>query len=357
MHFPRSATEPGFDAFLKRLAVSPDLYPQKLDPYLDTALIIQISREEFRAASFLDDRVLHDETQGAWMPWRYVEQALQGDDGRYSHFVFHIGRCGSTLLSRMLDTQQSVLALREPSPLLTLADIETDLDTPEAIWSRETFDTRLDAFLRVWARVYPQQQVAVVKATSFCNGLATKILQRRPQSQAVAMYIPCRDYVAGAVADWQGRSDLRSFAPKRLRRLHRRLGASPWRLYDLGPAELATMSWTTEMATLQAAHDALDNRLLWVCFDDLLSDVSGCFRQVLEHFRITVADTEILAIQSHPLMENYSKAPGQRFNASKRAQVLTDAHTRFGTEVAAGMKWLANAVREFPQLALLPGTD
>lgn len=41
------------------LASAPDLYPQALDPIGDRAWFIRLSRDQFAAASFLDERVMN----------------------------------------------------------------------------------------------------------------------------------------------------------------------------------------------------------------------------------------------------------------------------------------------------------
>ena len=40
------------------LARSPDLYPQKIDLVREAAMIVPLSQQAYRAASFLDDRIL-----------------------------------------------------------------------------------------------------------------------------------------------------------------------------------------------------------------------------------------------------------------------------------------------------------
>ena len=72
-------------ALLDRLPASPDVYPQKLDVVREAVLLIALDAERYRAASFLDDRVLTPATQGAWLPAASVAQAaLRSTGGRTS---------------------------------------------------------------------------------------------------------------------------------------------------------------------------------------------------------------------------------------------------------------------------------
>ena len=105
--------------------------------------ILQIELDEagYHAASFLDDRILGPGTKGAWLPIeRVAATARLGHDARPLHYILHTGHVGSTLLSRLLDTTGSVLSLREPLPLRTLADAGDVLGQPESLLSESQFE-------------------------------------------------------------------------------------------------------------------------------------------------------------------------------------------------------------------------
>ena len=127
------------EAILRELS-SPAMYPQNLDPARGRVLTIHMREADYRAASFLDDRVLTRESEGAWVPYPRLAEAVarMEGDARPLHFIFHIGHAGSTLLSRLLDELGGVLPLREPLPLRTLAE------APDA--------ERLKTFARLWRR-------------------------------------------------------------------------------------------------------------------------------------------------------------------------------------------------------------
>ncbi len=89
----------------------------------ESCLVIELGETAYRAASFLDDRILGPATRGGWLPLdRVLEAARHAADLRPLHFIFHTGHVGSTLVSRLLDETGAVLSLREPLPLRTLAD-------------------------------------------------------------------------------------------------------------------------------------------------------------------------------------------------------------------------------------------
>ena len=102
------------DELLARLPASPDVYPQKLDLVREVVLLVRFDEAAYRAASFLDDRILGPATRGAWLPFGRVVDASRGvTDGRPVHFIFHTGHVGSTLVSRLLDeTRRGAVAAR-----------------------------------------------------------------------------------------------------------------------------------------------------------------------------------------------------------------------------------------------------
>ena len=96
------------DALLAQLPASPDAYPQKLDLVRDAALVIRLDAARYRAASFLDDRILGPATTGAWISFRRVADAAREPTiGHPVHFIFHTGHVGSTLVSRLLDETEA----------------------------------------------------------------------------------------------------------------------------------------------------------------------------------------------------------------------------------------------------------
>ena len=105
------------------LPLSPDAYPQNVDLVRDLVLLVRMNARAYRAASFLDDRILGPATEGSWLPGPAVAQcARQVVGGKPVHYIFHTGHVGSTLLSRLLDEPAACSGLREPLPLRTVAD-------------------------------------------------------------------------------------------------------------------------------------------------------------------------------------------------------------------------------------------
>ena len=110
---------------LSRLPDGSDVHLQRFDVPRRAALLVCLDADRLRQASFLDDRVLRPDTQGAWVTVAALAAAAEPIRALQPvHFIGHSGHVGSTLVSRLLDATGGVLSLREPLPLRTLADAQ-----------------------------------------------------------------------------------------------------------------------------------------------------------------------------------------------------------------------------------------
>ena len=100
---------------------------QALDPSQGMGRLVAMDRDSYRAASFLDDRMLRSPADAQIVSWDRIEAAATGDMRRDARWIFHIGHVGSTLLSRLLGELDGVLAIREPRLLRDLALIPADI--------------------------------------------------------------------------------------------------------------------------------------------------------------------------------------------------------------------------------------
>jgi hypothetical protein len=331
--------------FADRLRRDPNLYPHSYDPAGDAVLMVEMSREGFEAASFLDQRMLNAQTRARWVAARPVVETMASATRGDIAYIFHIGHVGSTLLSRMMGAHAGVHALREPATLRTLAQLKADLATPESLIAPDAFDGRLRGFVKLWARTYAPGEKTVVKATSFASELAGELLALPGAGRSLAMYVKPEVYIASILGGEGSRQELKALAQSRLRRLHARLGARPWRLYELSEGERAAASWACEMTALGSVGTG---RLSWIDFEAFLVDPEAGLARALSETGFAVNAAEVSAIAAGPLMRRYSKGPEHAYTPELRAQVLDQARQEHGAEIARGMAWLEAAGRAHP---------
>lgn len=323
-----------FDVLLAGLAGDVEIYPHQLDLITDRVLLTRIPPAAQSAAAFLDQRALAPNTQGAWFPWPAFESAA----GPISHgplgYIFHLGHCGSTLISRLVESASGRRALREPLPLRVFAFEAADAADGAALLSENELRRRLAVFERVWSR-----GGAIVKATSICNDLLDR---RRADAPAIFVYISPPVYLAALMSGANSQTDLRGFAQMRHRRLKRRHPElAP--LSTLRSGELAAMCWLAETTAVVSA--GRETRA--VDFDDFLKNPASSLAEICRALELPVEDAAAQTAVIGPVMSRYAKAQEHPYDATLRARLLDEACARFSEEIDAGLRWLEREAKTF----------
>src|SRR3546814_619820 len=163
------------------------------------AKVFTFTAADYLRAAFLDERALaHRPIRGLDVALADIEQAMADADGERPplHWLFHIGHCGSTLISRLLDVLPGLLGLREPLPLLELAMRSIEPDSPTGRVSRDTFEHDLTLTLALLQRGFADTRSVLVKPTSVAALLAPQLLSRSPQSRAIGLSMKLRPWLA-----------------------------------------------------------------------------------------------------------------------------------------------------------------
>lgn len=339
------------EALLSGLAASPDVYVQKIDLARGAALLVQLNEAGYRAASFLDDRILTPGLKGAWTSLESVLGAVGGSAGKPLHFIFHTGHVGSTLLSRLLDESGAVLSLREPLPLRTLAEARDVLGLPESLLSPSGYEVLERALLQLWSRGYGGTHSVILKATSSASRIAPSLLERLPAARAVYLNLGAEPYLATLLAGKNSGADLRGHGPVRIRQLQARINQPLAPLHALSPGELAAMSWLAETWNQQDAVERFGSRVLAVNFDELLTDVAGSVRKVAEHFQLPVASGWLADIARSRVLTRYSKSPDFEYSPQLRSELLRESRQINAAQLAAGLRWLEHLAKLQPAVA------
>ena len=335
------------DPIAQALAASPALFPHDLDPRTGAVTLIRLAEADFERASFLDERLRATRLPRRSLPWAQVAEAA-GHLREGCDFIFHIGHAGSTLLSRLLGAHPRIFSLREPQVLRTLARFQVE---PAASgWQPGDVEARIPTVLKLLSRTFAPSQTALVKATSYVSELAAALLARSHSPRAILMTVRPERFLATILGAENSPMEARMLAPGRLERLHRRIGAAPWRLDALSPGEIVALGWACEMTALAEAAGSSGSRARWLDFDGFLADprsqLSGCFG----HLEIAASDMDIDAILAGPDMRRYSKAPEHAYDAALRDAVLNEAYAIAGEDIKHGMRWLETAAAEFPPI-------
>jgi hypothetical protein len=314
---------------------TPAYLPFELDPGSGRVALLRLDEADYRAASFLDQRVLRPDSVLIETDW--AKLVLPAEARRDVQYIFHIGNVGSTLISRLLGELPEVFALREPLLLRTFA-----ADPP----GPADFD-RLTALL---SRTFRPEQRANVKATSFTSELADRLVPA--DSKALFLYARPDRYLENILAGANSWQTLQALSPVRLARLQGRcpgLAADPAAMHD---GLKAALGWACEMSSLEAAAARLPaGTVLWLDFDTFLADPAAHLAAVARHFGHDPDAATIRAIVEGPLMGRYSKAPDYEYSPDLRRRILADARHRHGPAISDGLNWIAGLGGRYPAVA------
>jgi hypothetical protein len=331
---------------LAAIAQTPDWLPFDLDPASDRTILLRLDEEEYRHASFLDQRIVGPGAATAEADWQQVAAAIPGEARRDAQFIFHIGNVGSTLISRLLGELATVFALREPLLLRVFAGI-LDPAVGTARWPAGEAESRLDALRALLSRTWRPEQRAIVKATSFTSEIASRLAGQG--SQALFLFAAPQPYLENILAGQNSRQTLEMLSPTRLQRLRRRCPGLEVELDRLSDARKAALGWACEMSSLVENGSALPaGVVLWLEFDRFLSEPTRHFIAVARHFGLSADEGAARAICTGPLMGRYSKALEYEFTPAIRQEILTEARWQHGPAIRDALGWLNDLAARYP---------
>ncbi|HEY5805536.1 MAG TPA: hypothetical protein VIT90_17805 [Lysobacter sp.] len=330
----------------------PRYLPFKLDLVGRRVLWLRLDAAQRHEAAFLDERAIPANADGGWlsidaMLGRVDEPATPADA------IFHIGHCGSTLLSRLLDSWPQVQGLREPLPLRTLADAWPDRG-PQSPLSPAQASQLLRALWSRWSQPLPPESHSVVKATSSCNGLIDPLLEQQPAMRAVLLDMPLQPWLATLLKSPASVFDAASAAGGRLRDLHARGFADGVALAALSPPQQCAMGWLAERVRFDAAANGNHRaRVLRVDFEALLAQPREQLLRVAGHLSLDPSNLDV--VMQSPAWSRYSKAQSHGYSRDDRGHDLALAMQRHGAEIAEGEAWVEACMQRYPQLRAIAG--
>jgi hypothetical protein len=316
------------------LSSSPNWYPLKVGT--DGVSLVRLSEHDYAAASFLDERLLQRHPSTVTLATENVSAAGAKLPAR-AYYLFHLGHVGSTLISRLIGAHPSAFCLREPALLRAYVQ---SLPFPSG-------SLPLRPLLALLARTWRRDQIAVIKATSFVNEIAARILAESGAPHALLICASPLAYLRGILGGPNSRIEARALAADRLRRLSLQFPQSDWGILPRSEGEWIASSWLCEMSALDDLSRRCPAITHWLDFDSFLREPAAGLAAILGAFGVAYEAAQVESIVTSPVMQQYSKAPEHSYDAALRRAVLEAADWEHGTEIRQGMRWLeAHARRD-----------
>jgi hypothetical protein len=326
----------------------PGAFPFKIDILRGRILFAALSEEDYRTQPFLDERL--GPRPSAWHEFGAVRRLLPPArlPPRGGAWIFHIGHCGSTLLSRLLSDDPRVLPLREPLALRALAEARRLLGRPEAVCDDDGWAVWHDLLLRLLGRTHRPFEHTLVKATSTCNNLLEPTLDAHPETRAIALYVDLETYLAGMLR------------PETVNALYSAPGVRAHdlavlgietHLYRLSVPELAAVNWLASVLVyleLLERRREFGRRLRLTDFSAVLDDPRNRVED-LARFLFRDRDTASRLRAFDPrLLERYAKDQRYPFNPLERQRELDANRRRHGETIARTLAWTETVLAGHP---------
>lgn len=340
--------------WLDALFESPVWFPREVSFTHDRVLFASMTEAAYRDTAFLGGLADAGNRNIGLRLSQLVERyrRLQPSP-RALHYIFHVGHCGSTLLSRMLGSLRGVLSLREPPPLFALAQRARalrGLESGPAGWP-DTFGL----ILSLLSRTFRPGDVAVVKPISHANNLMAGMLDWTPDCRGVLLYVDLETYLATMLRPATRRETARAVSGSRLADFHARAGNHEPALAELDDARKAALVWLVQMREFADTlrDPSLCGKVRPLEFDCFLSDSRNRLGELAAFFDRHPCAAELDDAVGPELAHRYSKSVAYAFDARARDRMLEASRRAHSGEIAAALDWAAAVGRRYPAFASL----
>ncbi|MEL7130536.1 MAG: hypothetical protein AAGK23_13415, partial [Pseudomonadota bacterium] len=255
--------------------------------------------------------------------------------------IFHMGHCGSTLISRLLGDLHGVVSLREPLPLRDLATEWAEHTSPWAVRSASAQLKDWSLLRNLWCRTWTDDGTAIVKATSFCDLLAAEWLTQFSADTALLIHVSPKTYLRSMFVHDGYLNDIYGSSRARILPHQETLDGAFAPLGELALGERVALAFIcaalNHAAALDAGAKALD-------FDRFLERPEDGLSSAAAALALSPSAAEIKRVLGGQIALSYSKATEYPFSAADRETRMKEADSRRGADIRHGLEKI-NAVR------------
>ena len=323
---------------LKSLFPAPSWFAQTVDASGEWVRLLRFTEADYRRAAFLDHRGLREGMPYCVVGWDDVARMVPATARRDAHWIFHLGRVGSTLVSRLLGEIDRTFCIREPSLLAKLPSV------PES-----ALEERLPIYRALLSRCFRPKDRAVIKSTSGLNDFAASLIGPREEGgRAILLRSDPERFIAARLAG--DRVELRQRGPVRVRRLKSRAPAVNIDEAMADDVRLAAATWATEASALEVASQATGaDRALFVSFDRFIADPLVGLAEIAAFLGFNPSDNQLERIVTGSLLKQDSKR-GSHFDADERRRNVDRVLNEHRSAIGGALDWLNEMAATSPSL-------
>jgi hypothetical protein len=324
----------------------------RLDPEPILTRFLPMTELGYRASSQLDRRAATQGKQGFALPLEDLLELMHQHENpvRETHYILHVGHCGSSLLSRLLGELPGHFSLRDPMPLTRVAQAVMRVDHPQQPIARETVDKMLAVSVGLMGRTWRPDERALVKPGYFAFPAYANLMRAHPDNHAILLDLPLEVFLATMLR------------PNRLdeqRRAMTEIYARPWAAITdtsldaeaLSPGEVAAVMWLSHQASLAVVEKASPDRVMRLTFDEYLADPAGTLIACGRFLGVDHPPEGIDALLASPLPSRYAKDTDHEYSAAMRDEALASSRKMYADEIRAGQVFAFGKMRDHENLA------
>lgn len=250
-----------------------------------------------------------------------------------AHYIFHSGFCCSTLLAACFDQPGLASGFSEPMILNDIFGWRKRGAAPAEVGKL------LDEALDLLARPFEGDQAAIVKPSTLVNGLARAMLRIRPDSKAILIHAPLRDFLISiAKKGLDGRLWVRQlFMAMRLEGLTAPLGFDDEAFFGQTDLQIAACAWLGQQALFAQLAAEYPEQVRTIRSDRFLEMPAETVSAGAELFGLTMSDGQVDAALSGPMRRN--SKDGAAFGAADRQADYAAALAAHGDEITKVEQW------------------
>lgn len=294
-----------------------------------------------RKAAFIDGRSSLSDRQPLQLPLsQFLEDEKAGaPEPRY---IFHIGFCGSTLLSRLLDVPGQAFVLREPNCLADIANIKAGLAKKEI--NHPLLLPAIGATNRHLARPWAAAEPVIVKPSNWVNNILPELISQ-PGVKALFLTSSRREFLEAVLRGGPARL---AFAARATLHLSSEGGEYALVVADALTVDGDQSGRLVRLALVLHAIQLHQFRVIaersdwgedkWLDYSHLAADP---FDAAIRSTKALDLDIPPGAIANNIALwgERDAKDPGASFFSDRNSRLAVDVHAKHGAVIEQALDW------------------
>ena len=325
----------------------PHWFPDAFDAKANTVLMTKANRDDLAFVAFLDERWDRSGLQQKTVP---VSQ-LSNFPPPFTHprFIWHTAFCCSTLLARCLDKPGANLSLREPTTLMSVANLKR-------MQGERASNSVLKLFLDTLGRGFVDNECVTIKPTNIVNNLIGDVMRAHQNSKHVLLISSLKSFIISIAKKGEGG---RAFARKLFTIFamdgHPVGQMDQRQLMQMSDLQIAALVWHMQIANfLEVTQIGGPSRVAWLDGDVFVNSPEKILKKVDSFLELNLGSDHILATIQGPLFKKDSKDMKRDFGPENRSLEAEKVEKSLGDELKAIMDWSYTVFPASPKGGSLP---